>query len=278
MIVVRHGRQLLRKYSKEVLGMFSQTVQAIDEAVAKIIRNVTSSKFWINLVPVLIGALTVIESGGNWIQAVIGALMVVSGAGNYTYSKLRQNIEYMRTNSTKQYTVPSTAVVPTTNHIAPVDIGEHVEEVYTGIDWEKFLADVDKKKAEIKSVPDTVDAFARYSALLSVGRDYQVNDIRDVQIYADMIYTATLDWWKEVAGFDYIEALNKGVPEQFRGPCRNPDLNMWIRVNNPITMKRIVSEIKLAIDKVNKAYLADNSVLNKYLDWQRNLAYVWSTL
>ncbi len=251
-----------------------KTLEAIDEAIAKVIRNVTSSKFWFNMAPVILGALTVIESGGNWIQAVIGALMVIGGAGNYTYSKLRQNIEYIRNVESK--TQPH---VNQTTKTIEVHTEEQAEDVkYAGVDWQQFMHDVEVEKNRIISSIGAVPSFALYSSLQTVGRNYMVNNIDDVRIFADMVYSASLDWWKELAGFDYWDAVNNGVPDKFRGMCKSADLNLWIRVNKPEEKKMIIMEIKNALNKVNKSYELDETIFDRYADWQKNLTYIWETL
>jgi len=268
-----------------------ETLKALDQLVAKLLTTIVSTKFWVMVVTMAIGALTIIKSGGTIYEAILGALMVITGGSVYSFTKYRQNIEYIRTNAGRpQVTAPiidhdraiETPVTPT-----PPSVGFEPVVSPPEIDWVKFMQDVANRQDELKQTPGMLRAFARLTALENVGRFYEVNNLDDLYSYARARYDACVDWFKEMSGFDYNEALEKGVPKEYQNPsCPTSDLNLWIRASsNPVAYKRCINDIRSAAKKLNAVgalyQLPEKELTNfwkRYPEGLRTLSYIYNTL
>jgi len=120
-----------------------QTLEALDNLIAKILNTIVSTKFWITAVTMAIGALTILKGGGSWLEAVLGALMVVAGGTTYTITKYRQNVEYIRQNNmrgSQEASPPSSAQFAPTS-VPPAGFGSATPSPNV-IDWNQFWDDV----------------------------------------------------------------------------------------------------------------------------------------
>lgn len=151
--------------------------------------------------------------------------------------------------------------------------------------WQAFETVGRQQEKLMRQTPGKGRAFAFWEALQIVGRQYDVQDLDDLYAYARVIYEASLQWWKEIAGFDYLEAVEKGVPKEFQsGVCPTSDLTLWIRSsNNPGAFKFCVQEIRNAARKlntINSLYSLSDDELREF--WKKfpdkSLAYIYNTV
>jgi hypothetical protein len=269
-----------------------KTLEVLDEVIAKILNTLVSTKFWVMVVTVAIGAITVIQSGGSIWEAILGALLIISGGTTYSVTKMRQNLEYIRSNAGagRPPVLPPAISLPTVESAPsapPLGFGTVVSPP-VGVDWTEFWNDVELVAERLqREVPGKQPSFAKYEAIQNVGRLYKVSELDDLYSYARAVYDSCLAWWKEMAGFDYLEALEKGVPKAYQNPsCPTSDLTLWIRSsNNPAALKLCIQEIRNAARKLNQIsamYSWSEKDLEafwkRYPDDMRTLSYVYNTV
>jgi hypothetical protein len=266
-----------------------KTLQALDEVIAKILNTLISTKFWVMAITVAIGAITVIQSGGSIWEAILGALLIISGGTTYSVTKMRQNLEYIRSTGRPPATPPAISLptVESTPSAPPLGFGTVVSPP-AGIDWTEFWNDVELVAERLqREVPGKQLLFAKYEAIQNVGRLYTVSELDDLYSYARAVYDSCLAWWKEIAGFSYLEALEKGVPKEYQNPsCPTSDLTLWIRSsNNPVAFKFCVQEIRNAARKLNQISVMYSwsqrdldTFWKRYPDDMRTLSYVYNTI
>jgi|GEM_PF-5795684 len=102
-----------------------KTLQALDEVIAKILNTLISTKFWVMVATMAIGAITVIQSGGSIWEAILGALLIISGGTTYSVTKMRQNLEYIRSTGRPPATPPAISLptVESTPSAPPLGFG-----------------------------------------------------------------------------------------------------------------------------------------------------------
>ena len=270
----------------------NETKQMLDRVLANILGLLAdlpgmlrSSRTWAFLITVAVVYITLTKSGLQGMEALLAALAQVITGGTFIIGK---SLRGGSPNSVVKPTMPIQAPVvnekaPEIENVTPT-IPEPVKPqkaiIYplATVDWDEFWVQVDAEQRRlINELPREKNAeFARYEAILNVGKRFPVASGDDVLTYGNIVYDAALWWFQDITGFNYWEAQTNGVPDKFM-KCGCKNLDAWVSTN-PEVMKPIVAAIRHAVDRLNAIIQIEEGWQASFNDWQRTLNYVYENV
>jgi len=257
------------------MDILKQDLIEIVHKMLTFVKESISTKLLITLL-VMAGSAYVAFQQGGW-PAVIAAIASIAGiGGTFIVTKQKQNALIIQNGLNK----PKPVAKPTVANVyTPVSTAFENIELTASVDWSGFWSQVEAEESRlIKELPkgEKGKEFARYEAIMNVGRRFPVNNTEDITSYAAAIYDSTLKWFKEVAGFDYWEAQVNGIPAALAGRCGCSNLDAWITDN--MHVKPAVQAVKYGISRCNELAELQSGWQASFPDWARTLFYVYQNV
>lgn len=261
--------------------------QAIKDIILKFllwIKEGISWKLFITLLTIYISWELASREGG--VATLVAAIISVLSGGTYVVTKTMQNKTIIQNGGIKNK-------IPLQAPEKPIDVSRlNVQEFAPPteqepqivpsaepVDWAEFWRQVEAEQNRlIKELPhEKVPAFARYEAIMNVGKRFPVSLTEDVQMYADIVLDAAEGWFRDIAGFDYWEAKQKGIPLDIARECGCSSLDAWISTKAAL-IKPIVAAIKRALDRTNTLERLQEGWQSRFPNWARTLNYVFENV